>query len=50
METGPFDIPVGRCAVVADRWNNRYVIMDMINGKYTTDEKGNVIGLEKEKE
>ncbi|MDD3242686.1 MAG: VOC family protein [Eubacteriales bacterium] len=40
-----FDIPIGRCAVVQDRWGNEYVLLDMTKGKYTTDENGNVTGV-----
>lgn len=44
---GPFDIPIGKCAVVRDKWENEYVILDMTKGKYTTDEQGNVTGVSK---
>jgi len=43
----PFDIPVGRCAVVADPWGNRFVLLDLSKGLYTTDAQKNVIGVEK---
>lgn len=46
--TGPFDIPIGKCAVVRDPWQNEYVILDMSKGRYVTDASGNVIGLEKD--
>jgi len=46
---GPFDIPIGKCAVVRDQWNNKYVILDMSKGKYITDENKKVIGVEKAK-
>ena len=42
---GPFDIPIGKCAIMQDRWENQYVILDMSKGKYVTDEIGNVIGV-----
>lgn len=45
---GPFDIPIGKCAVIQDKWENQYVILDMTKGKYTTDENGNVIGVSKD--
>ena len=45
---GPFDIPIGKCAVIQDKWENQYVILDMTKGKYTTDESGNVIGVSKD--
>ena len=46
---GPFDIPIGKCAVVQDKWENQYVILDMTKGRYITDESGNVMGLAPEK-
>ena len=45
---GPFDIPIGKCAVTQDKWGNRYVILDMTNGRYVTDESGNVVGVKKD--
>jgi predicted enzyme related to lactoylglutathione lyase len=42
---GPFDIPIGKCAVIQDKWENQYVILDMSKGKYITDNSGNVIGV-----
>ena len=48
VEYGPFDIPIGKCAVIRDKWDNKYVILDMSKGKYTTDEAGNVTGVSKE--
>jgi len=45
---GPFDIPIGKCAVIQDKWENQYVILDMTKGKYTTDENGNVTGVSKD--
>ena len=41
---GPFDIAIGRCAVVADPWGNELVMLDMSKGRLTTDADGNVIG------
>jgi len=46
----PFDIPIGKCAVVKDKLDNQYAILDMTKGRYVTDESGNVVGLSKEKE
>ncbi len=40
----PFDIQVGRAAVVADPWGNRYVLLDLSKGLVKTDEHKNVIG------
>jgi predicted enzyme related to lactoylglutathione lyase len=41
----PFDIPIGRCVVVADPWGNPLVLLDSSKGLYTTDEAGNVTGV-----
>ena len=45
---GPFEIPIGKCAVVQDKWENEYVLLDMTKGRYITDEHGNVIGISKD--
>ena len=42
----PFDIHIGRCAVVQDPWGHRLVLLDMSKGRLITDEQGNVIGNE----
>jgi len=42
----PFDVQVGRCAVVADPWGNRFVLLDLSRGLLKTDEHRNVIGNE----
>ncbi len=39
----PFDIPIGRCAVVQDPWNNEFVILDLSKGALKTDSARNVI-------
>lgn len=39
----PFDIPVGRCAVVQDPWNNEFALLDLSKGLLKTDSKNNVI-------
>lgn len=41
---GPFDIQVGRCAVLQDPFGNVLVAMDMTKGPLVTDDKGTVIG------
>jgi predicted enzyme related to lactoylglutathione lyase len=41
---GPFDIKIGKCAVVKDIWGNEYVILDSTNGTFITDEYGNIVG------
>ena len=43
---GPFEIAIGKCAVVADPWGNMLVMLDMSKGKLTTDAEGNVTGNE----
>jgi predicted enzyme related to lactoylglutathione lyase len=40
----PFDIQIGRCAVMEDPWGNRLVILDMSRGRLVTDSDGNVVG------
>lgn len=44
---GPFDINIGKCAVVRDPWNNEFCILDMSKGTYDTDSNGNVTGVTK---
>ena len=39
----PFDIPIGRCAVVADPWGNRLVLLDNSKGLLLTDANGQVL-------
>jgi predicted enzyme related to lactoylglutathione lyase len=38
----PFDIAIGRCAVVQDRWGNRLVLLDHRKGRLLTDATGRV--------
>jgi predicted enzyme related to lactoylglutathione lyase len=38
----PFDIPIGRCAVVEDPWGNRLVLLDMRHGPLQTGRDRNV--------
>ena len=40
---GPFDIPIGRCAVVADPWGNRLVVLDTSKGTLVTGADGRVL-------
>ncbi len=40
----PFDIQIGRCAVVEDPWGNPLVLLDASKGLLKTDAAGNVIG------
>ena len=44
----PFDIPVGRIAVVADPFDNVLVLIDLSKGRYETDDAGTVTGVVKE--
>jgi hypothetical protein len=37
--TGPFDIPVGRVAVVADPFGNVLVRVGLPKGRYVTDRR-----------
>lgn len=46
--TGPFDIPVGRLARVADPFGNILVVLDLSKGRYLTDGARQVIGLSRE--
>lgn len=41
----PFDIAIGRAAVVEDPWGNRLVLLDGSKGSFVTDDRGQVIGL-----
>ena len=40
---GPFDIAIGKCAVVKDPWGNVMVLLDSSKGLLKTDEDGYVI-------
>ena len=42
----PFDIQVGKCAVVEDPWGNELVLLDMSKGSLVTDDAGNVVGTQ----
>lgn len=44
----PFDIPVGRVAVVADPFDNVLVLIDLSKGRYATNEVGTVTGVVKD--
>jgi catechol 2,3-dioxygenase-like lactoylglutathione lyase family enzyme len=41
----PFDIPVGRAAVLVDPFGNPLTIVDLSKGRYVTDTGGNVTGV-----
>ena len=42
VSVAPFDIAIGRCAVVQDPWGNRLVLLDHRHGRLVTDTMGNV--------
>lgn len=44
VKVGPFDIKIGKCAVIEDPWSNEYVILDSTKGKFITDSEGHVVG------
>jgi lactoylglutathione lyase len=44
--TGPFEIRIGQCVVVADPWGNQLVLLDTSKGLLRTDASGRVIGVE----
>ena len=44
--TPPFDIPVGRVAVVADPFGNPLCLSDLPRGHYVTGEDGTVTGVQ----
>ncbi|MFZ1024375.1 MAG: VOC family protein [Thermoplasmata archaeon] len=43
VREGPFDLPVGRCAVVMDPFGNELVVLDLSKGLLQTDAHKNVI-------
>lgn len=45
--TGPFDIQIGRCAVVRDPFGNALVMLDRTKGHFVTNASGEVIRVEK---
>lgn len=47
LVTKPFDIPIGKCVVVSDPWENQFVILDASKGTFETDEHKQVMGLKK---
>ena len=47
---GPFDIKIGKCAVIKDPWNNRMVILDSTKGTFITDKNGNIIEQERKED
>ena len=47
IDDGPFDIDIGKCAVVTDPWGNQYCILDTTKGTYDTHADGTVSGVSK---
>jgi hypothetical protein len=43
--TAPFDIQIGKCAIVRDPLGNCLAILDQSRGTLLTDANGNVIGV-----
>jgi predicted enzyme related to lactoylglutathione lyase len=43
LKAGPFDIKIGKCAVLCDPWNNQIVILDTSKGLLKVDENKTVI-------
>ena len=43
----PFDIQIGKCAMVRDPFGNVLVMLDMSKGRLVTDEDGRIVGNEK---
>ncbi len=43
----PFDIAIGRCAVVRDPFGNTLVVLDQSKGALVTDDRGMVTGVRK---
>jgi catechol 2,3-dioxygenase-like lactoylglutathione lyase family enzyme len=41
----PFDIPIGRCAVVRDPFGNTLTMLDQSKGTFAVDSQGAVVGL-----
>jgi len=46
--SGPFEIQIGKCAVVSDPWGNHLVLLDMSKGLLQTDGHGNVLQKSRE--
>ncbi|MCH7810117.1 MAG: VOC family protein [Chloroflexi bacterium] len=42
----PFDIQIGKCAVVRDPFGNVLVMLDMSKGRLVTDKDGRIVGNE----
>lgn len=47
LVAGPFEIPVGRVAVLADPWGHPLAVLDLSKGRLRTDRQGRVMGVRK---
>ena len=47
VEVEPFDIRIGKCVVVKDPWENKYVLLDTSKGLLETNAEKKVIGIRK---
>ncbi|WP_371803877.1 VOC family protein [Candidatus Lokiarchaeum ossiferum] len=45
--SGPFDIDIGKCAVLQDPWHHQYVVLDSQKGLYQVNDNKEVIKVEK---
>ncbi len=50
MIVPPFEIQIGRAAVVEDPWGNRFVLLDSSKGALITDAAGRILGNEPKEE
>ena len=46
---GPFDIEIGKCAIIEDPWGNQMTILDTTKGLFVTDKNGNIVGQKEDK-
>jgi predicted enzyme related to lactoylglutathione lyase len=47
--SGPFDIRIGKCAVLLDPWKNPIVVLDSSKGLLEVDASGAVVGNAKDR-
>ena len=45
---GPFDILIGKAAVVQDPWGNQFILLDASKGLLVTDAEGRIVGRKKD--
>ena len=46
LVAGPFEIQIGKCAIVEDPFGNVLVMLDMSKGRLVTDADGRIVGNE----